>query len=63
LDSQRQRLISQMDAHIDNTLLNVYQALSDAELEELVNFAQSPAGQDYYQAALKTLQASLRETQ
>jgi len=63
LDSQRQRLISQMDAHIDNTLLNVYQALSDAELEELVNFAQSPAGQEYYQAALKTLQASLRETQ
>ncbi len=59
LDTQRQRLIKQIDADIDNTLLNVYQDLSDAELEELVNFAQSTEGQAYYQAALKTLRASL----
>ncbi|MDY0248561.1 MAG: hypothetical protein RBR45_00745 [Pseudomonas sp.] len=60
LDSQRQRLLTQIDANIDNTLLHVYQPLSDPELEELVNFAQSPEGQAYYQAAFKTLQAALR---
>lgn len=59
LDSQRQRLLTQMDASIDNTLLHVYQPLSDAELEEFVIFAQSTEGQAYYQAAFKTLQASL----
>src|SRR5699024_1714839 len=63
LDTQRQRLIKQIDADIDNTLLNVYQDLSDAELEELVNFAQSTEGQAYYQAALKTLRASLANGQ
>ena len=63
LDTQRQRLIKQIDADIDNTLLNVYQDLSDAELEELVNFAQSTEGQAYYQAALKTLRASLASGQ
>ena len=36
---------------------------SDAELEEFVSFAQSPEGQAYYQAAFKTLQASLRNPQ
>lgn len=59
LDSQRQRLLTQIDANIDNTLLHVYQPLSDAELEEFVSFAQSTEGQAYYQAAFKTLQASL----
>lgn len=60
LDSQRQRLVSQVDVNIDNTLLHVYQGLSDPELEEFVSFAQSTEGQAYYQAAFKTLQASLR---
>lgn len=59
LNSQRQRLINEIDANIDNTLLHVYQHLSDAELEEFVSFAQSDAGQAYYQATLKSLQASL----
>lgn len=59
LDSQRQRLLTEMDANIDRTLLHVYQDLSDPELEEFVSFAQSPEGQEYYQAAFKTLQASL----
>ena len=63
LESQRQRLLTEMDAHIDNTLLHVYRDLSDAELEEFVSFAQSPEGQDYYQAAFKTLQASLSNAQ
>jgi hypothetical protein len=63
LETQRQRLHTQIDANIDNTLLHVYQDLSDAELEEFVSFAQSTGGQIYYQAALKTLQASLRATQ
>lgn len=61
LNTQRQRLISEISAQIDNSLLHVYQSLSDAELEEFVTFAQSTAGQAYYQAALKTLQASLRQ--
>lgn len=63
LNSQRQRLVTEIDANIDNTLLHVYRDLSDAELEEFVNFAQSTAGQAYYQAALKTLQASLAADQ
>lgn len=63
LESQRQRLLTEMDANIDNTLLHVYQDLSDAELEEFVSFAQSPEGQAYYQAAFKTLQASLSNAQ
>ena len=63
LNTQRQRLVSQIDANIDNSLLHVYQTLSDAELEEFVNFAQSAEGQAYYQAAFKTLQASLRAAQ
>lgn len=60
LNTQRQRLVTEMDVNIDNTLLHVYRNLSDAELEEFASFAQSEAGQAYYQAALKTLQASLR---
>lgn len=63
LETQRQRLLTQIDANIDNTLLHVYQNLSDAELEEFVNFAQSAEGKAYYQAAFKTLQASLRAAQ
>jgi hypothetical protein len=63
LESQRQRLHTQIDANIDNTLLHVYQDLSDAELEEFVSFAQSAEGQTYYQAAFKTLQASLHAAQ
>ncbi len=59
LSSQRQRLIEQAEAELDNTLLYVYRELSDAELEEYVAFAQSDEGQAYYQAALKALRAGL----
>ncbi|HZJ93453.1 MAG TPA: hypothetical protein VFD09_10285 [Thiopseudomonas sp.] len=59
LNTQRQRLVTQMDDNIDNSLLHVYRELSDAELEEFVSFAQSTEGQAYYQAVLKTLQAGL----
>jgi len=59
LDSQRERLQQQVESDLDNTLLYIYRDLSDAELEEFVEFAQSSAGQKYYQAALETLRAGL----
>ena len=59
LSSQRQRMIQQIEADLDNTLLYVYRELSDAELEEYVQFAQSEDGKAYYQAALKSLRAGL----
>ena len=59
IDAQRQRLISQMDQDVDNTLLFVYRNLSDAELEQFVEFAQSVSGQAYYKAALSALRSGL----
>ncbi|WP_313025357.1 DUF2059 domain-containing protein [Pseudomonas lopnurensis] len=59
LGTQRQRMIEQIDADLDNTLLYVYRDLSDAELEQFLQFAQSDAGQAYYQAALQALRAGL----
>lgn len=59
LDSQRERLQQQVESDLDNTLLFIYRDLSDAELEEFVEFAQSDAGKDYYQAALQALRAGL----
>lgn len=59
LDSQRERLVQQIEADLDNTLLYVYRNLSDVELDEFVSFAQSAAGQAYYQAALQALRAGL----
>lgn len=59
LDSQRQRLVEQIEPDIDNTLLYVYRELSDAELEEYLTFARSPAGQAYYRAALEAVRAGL----
>ena len=55
-----QRLQAQIDGDLDNTLLHVYRELSDAELEEFVSFAQSPAGRDYYRAALAAVKAALQ---
>lgn len=59
LSSQRQNLMSQIGAELDNTLLFVYRDLSDAELEEFVSFTQSDAGKAYYQAALAAMRAGL----
>lgn len=59
LNGQRQRLIEQIDADLDNTLLHVYRELSDVELEEFVSFAQSDAGKAYYQAALAAIRSGL----
>jgi hypothetical protein len=59
LNTQRQRLMEQIGADLDNTLLHVYRELSDPELEEFVSFAQSTAGQAYYQAALAAIRAGL----
>jgi len=59
LDSQRERLQQQVESDLDNTLLFIYRDLSDAELEQFVEFAQSEAGQRYYRAALQALRAGL----
>lgn len=59
LDSQRQRLMQQISADMDNTLLFVYSDISDPELDEFVMFAESPDGKAYYQAALAALRAGL----
>ena len=59
LDSQRERLQQQVESDLDNTLLYIYRDLEDAELEQFVEFAQSQAGQAYYQAALQALRAGL----
>ncbi len=59
LEGQRERLQQQVESDLDNTLLFIYRDLSDTELEEFVEFAQSPAGKDYYQAALDALRAGL----
>ncbi|MGH8355503.1 MAG: DUF2059 domain-containing protein [Pseudomonas sp.] len=59
LNSQRQRLMEQINGDLDNTLLHVYRELSDPELEEFVSFAESADGKAYYQAALAAMRAGL----
>lgn len=59
LNGQRERLMAQIDQDLDNTLLHVYRDLSDPELEQFVEFAQSADGQAYYKAALASLRAGL----
>ncbi len=59
LNTQRERLMQQIGNDLDNTLLYVYRDLSDAELQQFVSFAQSPAGQHYYQAALLAVRAAM----
>lgn len=59
LDSQRTRLIQRLDGNVDETLLHVYRDLSDPELEEFVQFAESPQGREYYREALAALRAAL----
>lgn len=60
LNDQRQYLQQQIEQDLDNTLLHVYRDLGPAELEEFAAFAQSAAGQAYYQAALAALRAALQ---
>ncbi|WP_444437136.1 hypothetical protein [Pseudomonas sp. A6] len=59
LEGQRQNVVQQIGADLDNTLLYVYRGLSDAELQQFADFAESPAGQAYYQAALAAVKAGL----
>lgn len=59
IDGQRQRIVEQINGDLDNTLLHVYRQLSDAELEEFVEFVQSESGAAYYKAALAALRAAL----
>ena len=59
LDGQRERLMAQIAADMNNTLLYVYRDLSDPELEEFSTFAESPDGKAYYQAALAAIRAGL----
>ncbi|KFE52327.1 DUF2059 domain-containing protein [Pseudomonas syringae] len=59
LDGQRERLMAQIAADMNNTLLYVYRDLSDPELEEFSTFAESADGKAYYQAALAAIRAGL----
>jgi hypothetical protein len=59
LDGQRERLMAQIAADMNNTLLYVYRDLSDPELEEFSSFAESTEGKAYYQAALAAIRAGL----
>jgi hypothetical protein len=59
LNGQRQRLMEQIGADLNNTLLYVYRDLSDEELEEFATFAESTEGKAYYQAALAAIRAGL----
>jgi len=59
LEGQRQNLMQQIGADLDNTLLYVYRGLSDNELGAFAEFAESPAGKAYYQAALAAVRAGL----
>jgi hypothetical protein len=59
LDGQRERLMAQIEADMNNTLLYVYRDLSDPELEEFSTFAESVDGKAYYQAALAAIRAGL----
>ncbi|QIH11555.1 MULTISPECIES: DUF2059 domain-containing protein [unclassified Pseudomonas] len=59
LNGQRQRLMQQIGADLNNTLLYVYRDLSDTELEEFATFAESAEGKAYYQAALAAIRAGL----
>lgn len=59
VQTQRERLMQQIEGDIDNTLLYVYRDLSDPELDEFVSFVQSAGGKAYYQAAVSALRAGL----
>lgn len=59
LESQRQKLIGQIGADLNNTLLYVYRELTDTELSQFAAFSESQAGRDYYRAALTALRAGL----
>ena len=59
LNNQRQRIVQRMDGSVDDSLLHIYRDFSDPELEEYVQFAQSPAGQAYFSAALAALRSAL----
>ncbi len=59
VESQRERLMAQIGADLNNTQLYVYRDLSDPELEEFSSFAESPEGRAYYKAALAAIKAGL----
>lgn len=60
IGQQRERIMQQMNnGDLENTLLYVYRTLSDNELTQLADFASSPEGHRYYQAALAALRAGL----
>ena len=59
LNTQRERLQQQIGSDLDNTLLYVYRDLTDAELKQFVQFAQSADGKNYYTAAMAALRAAM----
>lgn len=62
IDGQRARLIQRLDGNVDDTLAHIYRELSDPELDEFVQFAESAQGRAYYREALAALRAALAVT-
>lgn len=62
LGGQRERLMSQIEADLHNTLLHVYRDLDEGQLAAFAEFAESPEGQRYYRAALQALHTGLSST-
>lgn len=59
LAPQRELVQKQIHAELEGVLIYVYRNLSDSELQDFINFAESAAGEAYYKAALKVLEAGL----
>lgn len=51
----------QVDAHLDSILIYVYRSLTDQELRQFIAFAESSAGQAYYNAAQEVIMVSLNK--
>lgn len=58
-DSGRERLRQQMRPNLPNTLAYVYRDLDDAELTRFAEWAESDAGQAFYNAAERAVQEAL----
>lgn len=55
----KQQVEQQIHNQLKNTLAYVYHDLSDTDLQSFVQFAESSAGQAYYQSALQVVNISL----
>jgi len=55
LSMAKQQLQVQMELMAVNSLLHSYRDLSTAEVEQYIEFASSPAGENYHQAFIQAL--------